>query len=66
MNVQRKTGHPVNVIVFMSNKSTLSTLSSCQNARDRESGHLFGTMTIFTVCHNPLLPPPLPISEMTE
>lgn len=48
--------HPVNVILFMSNNLTLS---GCQNARDGENGHLYGTMTIFIVCHNPyFLPPP--------
>lgn len=57
--------HPVNVILFMSNNLTLS---GCQNARDGENGHLYGTMTIFIVCHNPyfLPPPPFPIPEMAE
>lgn len=53
--------HPVNVILFMSNNLTLS---GCQNARDGENGHLYGTMTIFIVCHNPyFLPPPLSYSR---
>lgn len=56
--------HPVNVILLMSNNLTLS---GCQNARDGENGHLYGTMTIFIVCHNPyFLPPPFPIPEMAE
>lgn len=55
--------HPVNVILFMSNNLTLS---GCQNARDGENGHLYGTMTIFIVCHNPYFLPPLPIPEMAE
>lgn len=61
IKIQREIEHPVNVILYMSNKLTLS---DSQNVRDGENGHLYGAMTIFIVCHNPYFP--LPIPEMAE
>lgn len=61
IKVQREIEHPVNVILYMSNKLTLS---DSQNVRDGENGHFYGAMTIFIVCHNPYFP--LPIPEMAE
>lgn len=46
IKVQREIEHPVNVILYMSNKLTLS---DSQNVRDRENGHLYGAMTVFIV-----------------
>lgn len=55
IKVQREIEHPVNVILYMSNKLTLS---DSQNVRDGENGHLYGAMTnlLYVIIHTSPFP----------